>query len=263
MKQIRAGAGIGDSIYLRPIAEWFQRNGTPVRALSEYPDVFRGSEVEVGRFERVRSAPHVIIAHYAGGKASTTTTQFEDMCKSAGITKSVPMRFAWEARNHKLLNELRIQAAHRPIILVHGGRAPMGRIDGYGAELMPERGGFEVALAALDDCFLIRVGKGAQLYPLNVDCDLNGKTTVGDILDIASICHGVVAQCSFAVPLAEVFDRPLLGIWSARGLASKDKFISAITPHKIYQGARSRHVIDNWDPSRIQEVARASLRFVG
>jgi len=251
--RIRGGSGLGDSIYLRPIVEHLICNGEIVTVLSDYPGVFIGAAVEVEPFGRERID---VLAHYVAGKNDPTTTQWQDVCRSAGV--SVALRFDWTVQNQPLLESLVTKAAGRPIILVHGGRAPMGRTDGFGAELLPEREAFEAVLGVLAECFLVRVGKAAQLYPLRADVDLNGSTSVSDLLDIASVCEGVVAQCSFAVPLAEVFDKPLLAVWAARGLsAGRHQYIKSITPRKVLSGPKSRFVIDGWPTEKIQEAARA------
>lgn len=250
--RIRGGAGLGDAIYIRPIAEHFVRAGEKVTVCSGYPEVFLGSGAAVEPFDRFNIQ---VLAHYVNGKRDTTTNQWQDICKSAGV--SVPLRFNWQVRNPQLLEAIKTDAAGRPLILVHGGRTPMGRTDGFGAELLPKRDAFTAALAALKGCFLVRVGKGADLYPLPVDVDMNGGTSVSDLLDMATICAGVVGQCSFAIPLAEVFDKPLLVVWAAHGMQSNmHPYIRAITPQKVLSKPTSRFVVDDWPVEKIHEAAR-------
>jgi len=197
-----------------------------------------------------------VLAHYTAGKRDPTTNQWQDICRSAGI-KEIPLRFDWTVRNQTLIEAMRADAGGRPLIVVHGGRTPMGRTDGFGAELLPERPAFVAALAALEGCFLVRVGKGADLYDLPVDVDLNGATSVSDLLDIATICDGVVGQCSFAIPLAEVFDKPLLVVWAASGMSEyRHPYIRQITPQKVLSKPTSRFVVDDWPIEKIQEVVR-------
>lgn len=251
MNKIRGGRGLGDALYIRPIAEALVKSGGPVVALSDYADVFNGSGARVEPFNRNGGN---IIAHYVHGKQNPHTTQWQDVCRSAGIT--VPLRFEWKTRTTVLLDGLREQAAGRPIIIVHGGRAPMDRMDGFGMELLPEKSAFHAALNALDDCYLVQVGKAPQIYPLPTHVDLNGSTSVADLLDIASICDGIVAQCSFAIPLAEVFDKPLLAIWSAKAAKSATEFIALTTPKKVLSSPRDTYVMDSWTAKNIREVVR-------
>jgi ADP-heptose:LPS heptosyltransferase len=130
----------------------------------------------------------------------------------------------------------------------------MGRTDGFGKELLPDQRAFEAVLSQLTDCFTVRIGKGADLYPLKVSVDLNGGTSVSDLLDIGSVCDAVVGQCSFAIPLAEAFDKPALFVWAAHGMQyNMHPYIKAITPAKVLSKATSHYVMDDWTEERISD----------
>ncbi|WP_395406299.1 hypothetical protein ACHMW6_06400 [Pseudoduganella sp. UC29_106] len=233
MKRLRGGGGLGDSLYVRPICDELIRRGEEITVLTNFADVFIGSGAKVVPFSRDNVQ---ILAHYVSGKSNPDTNQWQDVCNSAGV--QAPMQFQWGVRNEDLASQARDRAAGRPIILAHGGRKPMGRMDGFAMDLMPERAGFEVALGGLSDCLTISVGGTVGLeYDMPVEWDLTGKTNVSDLLDLASLCDGVVAQCSFAVPMAECFDKPLLAIWSQRAAGSNQAYIRTITPQKVFEQA--------------------------
>ena len=253
MKRIRGGSGLGDAIYVRPIVEHFIRAGEAVTVCSNYPDVFQDTGAKVLPFDRYNID---VLAHYTVGKRNPSTTQWDDICASARVT--VPLNFDWTVKNRKLLDELRALAAGRPLILVSGGRVPMARHDGFGLELLPDRRAFYAVLEALHGCFTVQIGNAEQIYPLTTDANLSGKTSVADLFDLASSCDGLVGQCSFIIPLAEVFDKPLLVVWSASGLSTaRHVYISSITPGKILSKPSSRFVIDEWPAEKLQEDARA------
>lgn len=256
MKRIRGGSGLGDSIYIRPIAEYFISIGEQVVVCSDYADIFKGSGAKVEGFRRDRVD---VVAHYVNGKSDQTTNQWQDICKSAKV--SAPMHFEWDLQNNTLVKDLQEKADGRPIILVHGGRVPMGRTDGFGMELLPNKKVFNDVLSEFDDCFLVLVGKGEQSYKLNVDIDLNGKTSVSDIFDIAKISRAVVGQCSFAIPLAECLGKPLLAIWSSAAANSNHAYIKTITPKKILSKSSSKYIFDDWEPQRIKDTANAFRNF--
>jgi hypothetical protein len=220
--------------------------------MADYPDVFIGSGAAVEPFTRARIN---VLAHYSARKANPLTTQWRDICDTAGVGR-IPLRFDWAVRNGDLVDGLRAKAAGDPIILVHGGREPMGRIDGFGMELLPRRAAFDAALGVFADCLTVCVGNATQIYPLHVDEDLNGSTSVSDLLDLFWSCDAVVAQCSFAVPMAECFRKPLLAIWSSRGLASGNQFIRTIAPRKILEAPTSSHAMDDWSADQIMGAAR-------
>jgi hypothetical protein len=250
-KRIRGGSGLGDSIYLRPLVEQLIADGEQVTVCSNYPDVFIGTGATVEPFGRNNIQ---VLAHYTAGKSDPATNQWQDICRSARMTAE--LRFAWIVRNTALADKLRTRAFGRKIILVHGGRAPMGRTDGFGAELLPDAQAFDAVLRELGDCMLVRIGNGAELYPLPTEINLNGSTSVSDVLDVGRICDGVVAQCSFAIPLAEAFDKPLLIVWAARGLVAREAYVRQITPQKVLSKPSSTFVMDDWPMEQIQETAR-------
>lgn len=250
--RMRGGSGLGDSIYVRIVAEHLVGLGRAVTVCSNYPDLFRDLEVKIEPFGRDRIN---VLAHYTAGKANPASTQWEDVQRSAGVS-DVPLAFTWAPQNSALVAAIAERAAGRPVVLVHAGRQPMARADGFGRALLPEQAAFEQILAALSDCYLVGVGRDRPLYRLPVDEDLNGSTSVADLVDIFQACDGVLAQCSFAVPLAECFGRPLLAVWSRRGLASGNTYIARITPRKILTVHTSRHVVDDETPEVIAEAAR-------
>ena len=256
MKSIRAGSGFGDTLYLYPIVKHLLLKGESLCVRTNYPEVFADLNVPCEAFSKTATD---IVAHYVMGKQDKRTTQYEDMCRAARLDCVPPLSLCWEPRNEALLDDLRQRAAGRRMIVVHGGRAPMARTDGFGAELLPDQRAFIAALSVLDRdrFFMVRIGKATHLYPLPVELDLNNQTALTDIIDIASAAAGFVAQCSFIVPLSEMFDAPYLAVWAAKGLVSKDRYISAITPQKVLHKTSSSYVVDDWPAERIQEKARA------
>lgn len=253
MKRVRGGSGVGDAIYVRVVAEYLAKIG-PVMACSDQADIFIGAGVEVAPFSRER-IDH--LAHYTAGKNDTRTTQWQDVCRAAGIPE-IPLSFVWTVRNQILIDDLKAMAKGRPIILVHGGRAPMARTDGFGAELLPKRAAFDGVLDALQGCFTVEVGKGTELYPLRADVDLCGRTSVSDLLDIGWSCDGVIGQCSFVVPIAECFDKPLLAIWASHGMEhTRHPYIRTITPQKVLAKATSSFIVDDWPIEKIKEAIDA------
>ena len=253
MIRLRGGRGLGDALYVRPVAEHFVRAGEQVTVCSDHPDVFIGSGARVERFERVGCN---VVAHYTHGKARTDTNQWQDVCTLAGVG-DLALSFKWTIQRTELVRDLKAMARGKPIIMVNGGRAPMGRHDGFAQEMLPRRAAFDQVLAALEGCFTVEVGKGAELYPLIADVDLADRTSVADLLDIATISAGLVGQCSFMIPLAEAFDKPLLCVWAAKGLTSATEFIRLCTPQKILSKPTSRWVMDDWSEAKIQEAAVA------
>jgi hypothetical protein len=253
VKRIRGGAGLGDAIYLRPIVEHLLAKGEQVTVCTSYGAVFDGLTVKIEPFDRFNID---VLAHYTAGKRRPGTNQWDDLCASAGI--EVALKFPWAIKNTELITKLKAIADGRPLVLVSGGRAPMARTDGFGMELLPRREAFEGALEAVRDCMLVQIGRAQQIYPLKTELDLNGSTSITDLFDLACACDGVIGQCSFVIPLAEVFDKPLLIVWAAEGMSpARHWYISSITPQKVLSKPSSKFVVDDQPLERIQEATRA------
>lgn len=263
MIRIRSASGLGDSVYLRAIAEHFARRGEKVVACTNYPDVFKSSPVTPEPFRRTDVD---IVAHYVTGKARPGTTQWQDVCIAAGVAEPVPFSFQWWRGSTGLAERVRALAGDLPVVLVHGGRVPMNRTDGFGLKLVPERRAFEAVLEAVaGSCYLVAVGGnslrpdagGDCIFDLPCDFDLRGATTVPELLDLFQACDGVVAQVSYAVPMAEVFDRPLLAVWSTEGLADPHPYVRQIAPAKVLSKESSGYVLDSLDAPFLRDRGRA------
>lgn len=258
---IRAGSGLGDSIYLQSIARHLIERGKKVEVCSNWREVFEPirDRVLISPFRR----DHIHrVAHYTGRKYAPGTDQFQDMCLSAGIAEPVDLRLDWTVRNRLLIEKARV--AGKPIVLVMLPRTPMGRKDGFGAELLPDCRTIQAAIDAIKgQAFIVQIGSGVPLFRFTgIDLDLANRTMVRDIIDLASAAHGFLGYVSFIVPLAESFSKPALLVWSRQGLNSKadrGEFIRAITPKKILHRASSHAVIDDCSREEITQAAHALL----
>jgi len=259
LKTIRAGRGLGDSIYLASIVTHFGLHGGRLCVLSDHPDVFRhtpGARA-VEPFDRNGVD---IVSHYVMGKRNTKTTQFQDMVAAAGITEEVPLRLMWRKGTPSLIDGLR--ADGRPVVCVQMPRAPMGRTDGFGAELMPD---FEVMQSVVDavgkHASIVQIGGGAPLfYFRGLTMNLANGTTVEQLIDIAQAADGFIGYPSFVIPLAESFRKPLFAIWAKAGLRSNTDFIRLITPEKVVHHKEDAFVIT--DKNNQQEISERVDAFL-
>jgi hypothetical protein len=257
MKTIRCGRGLGDSLYLQSVVRHLVEKGNRLRVKSDFPDLFRHlPRVEVKPFDRRAD----IVAHYASSRGNTKTTQFQDCCQRAGITEPVELRLDWTATDEQFLPSLR--DLPRPIVLVQLPRAPMARTDGFGMELLPDCRVIQRAINLLRSrCVIVQVGAGTPLFRFDgIDLDLANKTTVRQLVDVASIADGFLGYCSFLIPLAESLSKPALVVWSSRGLKSGHLLIRQITPKKIIEKPSTVAVIDNAAPEELERACDAFIR---
>lgn len=256
MRRMRGGMGLGDALYVQSVARHLVERGQAIRVCTAWPDVFRQLLVSTAPFSRQVD----ILAHYSARKGKVGTTQFEDCCQTAGIREPVELRLDWKVEDEALVAWLKEAANDRPIVIVGMPRSPMGRTDGFGAEVLPDCRVIQKVIDRLKKrgALIVQIGAGASLYGFEgIDVDLANKTKVGQVLDISTAATAFVGYCSFLVPLAESLSKPALFVWSKRGLRSGVPYIAAITPKKILQKTSSRFVIDDANDEEIREAADA------
>lgn len=255
MKTIRGGNGLGDSLYVQSVARHLIKQGDKLEVCTSWPDVFRPLDVTIAKFRRARVD---IVAHYVQRKQIRETTQFEDCCIQAGISEPVELRLDWQPVKD-------LVQSRKPVIVIGLPRLPMGRKDGYGRDLLPDCAVIQRTIDVLKGkAFLVQVGSGEPLYKFSgLDLDLANKTTVCDLLDIAYGADGFLGYCSFLIPLAESFDKPLLTVWSSTGLKSSVNFIRTVKPHKLLHKSTSRFVMDNCADSELVVAADELLEQAG
>jgi hypothetical protein len=259
MISLRAGRGLGDSLYLQGVARHLVERGQEVEVCTPWPDVFRplAGNVKVSPFRKDRLDR---VAHYVSRKTIMDTDQFTDCCISAGITEKVDFRLDWQ-----VVNPLWRDKLNRPVVLVQLPRDPMDRKDGYGMELLPDCRTLQRAIDLLRErgAFVVQIGKGAPLYNLrNLSLDLANVTNVADVLDLAFLADAVLGYCSFIAPLAECLNKPALLVWSQRGLRSRNPFIRQIVPAKIFNKPSSQAVMDDCSDAELIGAVDALLAKV-
>lgn len=260
MKNIRGGMGLGDALYVQSVVRHLVGKGERLRVRTAWPEVFSqlGPAVATAEFTRANVQ---ILAHYSVRKGIDGTTQFEDCCIAAGIKGPVELRLDWRPTGQELIH--RIRSAGRPIVCVQLPRSPMGRKDGFGAELLPDCRVIQAAIDVLRQrALIVQVGSGVPLFEFTgIDIDLANQTSVSQLLDVASVADAFLGYCSFLLPLAESFDKPALLVWSSKGLRSAQTFIRRITPQKvIHKPATTQAVVDNWPRDRIMGAVDGFLR---
>ena len=241
MKAIRGGAGLGDALYTQAVARHLVLKGERLRVHTYWPDVFRYLPVETAPFTR---AGIDILAHYSLRKGVVGTDQFQDVCITAGIREPVELRLDWTATSDL---PKRMLDHGKPIVCVQLPRAPMGRTDGFGKELLPDCRVIQRLIDGLQGrALVVQIGSGTPLFQFKgIDVDLANKTTVCELIDLATVTHGFLGYVSFIVPLAESLDKKALLVWSRKGTKAGHEYVRRITPQKILHKPSSRYVFDD------------------
>lgn len=263
MIAVRSGKGLGDNLYLQSIVRHLTERGERVEVCTHYPDVFRplAGKVTLSAWRRDRISR---VAHYVERKTIKDTDQFVDCCIRAGITERIDLNLDWSPLNRSLVDL--VWSQRKPVIIVQMPREPMGRTDGYGADLLPDCRALQRAIDHIGArATFVQIGAGEPLYRFRgIDIDLANQTTVSDLIDVAWAADAALGYCSFMVPLAESLRKPLFLVWSSRGLRSRNEFIRQITPGKIiHRPETTRFAMDDAEDDELQRSADAFLEQAG
>lgn len=252
LRSVRSGKGLGDSFYLQSVVRHLVEQGqTNIEVCTSWPTVFMPltGKIKVSAFRRdfIDSS-----FHYISRKRVPDTDQFTDCCIAAGIREKVDLRLDWQPINRKLVGNLK--QGGKPIVLVQLPRSPMGRSDGFGNDILPDCRAIQRAIDRIGDrAFTVQVGSGKPLFKFKgLSLDLANRTSVADLLDVASISSGALGYCSFIVPLAESLNKPVLLVWSRRATVSRNDFVRVITPKKIFNKDTSRFIMDDCSASELE-----------
>ena len=242
MKAIRGGAGLGDSIYMQSVVRHL---GGELEVCTNYPDVFRGLNVKLSPFRKTNIQ---ILAHYSMRKGVQGTTQFEDVCHTAGIREPVDLRLDWTPTSDP--------GIEGPFLCVQLPRTPMGRTDGFGKELLPDCRVIQRLIDKAKDRYtIVQIGSGEPLYRFTgIDVDLANQTTVAQLIDVVNASDACLGYPSFIVPLAESLDKPVTVVWSRRGLKAAHEYVRRITPAKVLHKKSSRYLIDDATEEQIAQA---------
>lgn len=253
--RIRGGSGLGDAIYLQSIARHFVDEGFCPEVCCDWPDVFRplAGRVDVVPFRRTQIDR---LAHYSRRRGIAGTSQFEDGCIEAGIKCNVDFRLDWSVTT-TLADSW--NPARKPIIVVQMPRPPFGRSDGFGMEFLPDCWRIQAAIDHIGKrAYLVQVGTGEPLFTFTgIDLDLTNKTSVCDLLDVATLADAFLGYCSFIVPLAEAQFKPAMLVWSHKGIASRHQVVRQMTPAKVLHRKSSLWVMDDASEKELRDCADA------
>ena len=259
-RRIRGGMGLGDALYVQGVVRHLVGQGKKLVVHTAWPDVFIPHKGMV-KCEPFTRANINILAHYSLRKIFPGTSQFRDCCLQAGITEKINLKLDWQTLNQPLIDSL-----PKPYVLVQLPRNPMNRTDGFGKELLPDCRVIQKVIDRVKPhASIVQIGAGKPLFEYaGIDVDLSNRTSVTDLLDVGLNAAGFIGYCSFAIPLAESFDKPGLYVWSRMGLQSKEHYIHTITPRKVIEKPHlSRTIIDDCSVEDIGQAATLFLQAVG
>jgi hypothetical protein len=232
---LNAPKGLGDAIYLRAIVLHLLERGDEPTVFTRWPDVFADIPATVKRVEDVTGAEdlrHAMYCLFCRVPAVRALDQFALACLQAGILEPVALRMDWKIKNDRLVDDIRRRAGSRRILLFQ----PVKCANADQEALRPKQDSFARFIAG-GDGFRVKVGNPAHIRAGDAtpcDLDLIGKTSISDVFDVASVIDSIYCEPCFLLPLAEAMDKPVVCMFSRRGLASKVERVYNVTPERLF-----------------------------
>jgi hypothetical protein len=251
---IKGASGLGDTVYLYPIAKHFSTKYDTVHLMSNYPEIFESipnvichkhlklNYVPIVEGDKVRKKEVDIRFTYGPRKHKIGTSQYEDMylwaIENFNINfPKLELEIPWEIKNKELISTVRMIAnkrSERKIAVVAAPYQPFGREDKFGDEIKIKP---EMIQYICDDLkemgyLVIVVGNEYALYEPICEYNLIGSTTVSDLFDLVSVADLTVTQIGNLLPISEVLGKKNITIFSENIPNCDHKFLKAITPDK-------------------------------
>lgn len=259
-KTIRSGSGVGDNIYLHSVVRHLAKQNPQIHysVRTRFPELFcqLPKNVSTEEFSKVRCD---IVSHYSTRKRIKDTDQYQDMLITAGLPKESEFATDWQVMNKGFTDGVLKASGGKPIVIVNQPRAPMGRRDGFGLEILPDSDVFDYTALQVKEllgAYLVQIG-GKEADAMHecphIDLSLVGKTSLKGIMDLGRIASAGFGQCSQIIPLMEIFDKPVMIAWGHRVAQSKEEYVRTILPEKILHGKKSSWVFGNWSNEKIYE----------
>jgi len=266
---IKGASGLGDTIYLYPIAKHFSTLYDTVHLMSDYPELFES-------LPKVKCFPHKKLNYiplgegkkqpidlrctYGPRKHKPGTSQFEDMLifgKHSLKGQNHPhwnmpeleLKIDWSIKNEELVRTTKAVAKGRKICVVAAPYEPFGREDEWGAVLRIKPEVIQdICTRYRESILFITIGNKYTLHRPTVEHDLVEQTTVSDLMDLVSISDICLSQIGNLLPMAEALGKKNFIVFAEGIKQASHPFISSITPQKtIHFKHLNKSVYDSSD----------------
>ncbi len=253
---IKGASGLGDSIYLVPIAKHYSTDYDQINIMTNYPMLFEHlPKVKCYKHEKLNyiripggQIPINQRFTYGARKYTPGTSQYTDYLMFGNVDTNIPLEMDWAVRSTELIGNIKKNAMGDKICILSAPYVPFGRVDEWGAILRIKP---DIMQAIVDkyknDIYFVQVGNEFALHRIKgVQLDLISKTSVADLLDLVSICDIGLSQIGNLLPLCECLNKKNFLIFSQDAMQSENRFCAAITPDKtVHYKDLNLSVIDN------------------
>lgn len=224
--------GLGDQIQAIPIMKALLKRDKSLQLVTKYPELWDGICKTHPFYPGCKRDKRV---SYVSRRPMKHTTQFQDVCLIAGVSKDLSPRIDWKIKNIKLVEKIKEKAFFdnkKKICLFKYPYDAMGQ-NGRFKEVVPRREPFDLIINHFKDILFVDID--------TID------TSVTDLLDLAYSADCLLAQIGHFLPLADAFDKPILLIFAKAGFSHKTPFINGIRPVKFINKDTTHTAVDDED----------------
>jgi hypothetical protein len=221
-KIIHGASGLGDAVYLYPIAKRLLDEGHDVTILTNYPTIYETLKCKTAPFDKTKGESY----SYVNRKHIPETDQYIDMCINAEMYPNYPpltMDYQSKALYH-----------YEPIAVVVAPCVPFGQSYRPDYEcIMPNVKAMDDYIETLKrDYTIIQVGKN-PIIKLYSDVDLTGNTTLDEYINLLFNADLIVSQVGNALSFAEAFNNKATIFFPLNARNSDNQFLRTITAEKV------------------------------
>lgn len=246
VRRLNGPKGLGDAIYLRALVLHLLAAGDTVEVYTSWPEVFVGLPITVERadgYGDYGTLTHMTACMNCQVPHIARLDKFTLACLQAGVSDPVELKLDWKVRNAALINDIVKRSDGRKIFLFQ----PLKIAHNIEQVLIaPHRLAYRKFVSDKSDHFRVKVGSPefieANDHPPS-DYDLVGRTSVGDVFDIATHADLVFGDLNYLHILAQALDRRFVIMCSRRGLASNIKRVAGMRPDRFIQKPHLGHAI--------------------
>jgi hypothetical protein len=238
--------GLGDGLLVRVAAMEWLRRGEEVRVYTYWPELFHDLPVELATGTPYRDGQSDVYGCAACMHCRrpdvVPLSMFTRSCHQCGLQEVPELDLAWTVTNQAPLDRVRRKANGKPILIFQ----PPKIANGEEQELYnPRAEDFNRWLDGRTDYYRVKVGhpSAAQEFR-DAPCELNlfNKTTVKEMLDLATIGDLFFSQVCFIPTLAESLNKRSVCMFTRRQLSAKSNKVRNLTP-EVFLHKRHLHEV--------------------
>lgn len=209
--RIKTHLGLGDAVYSYSVVKYLLKKHHDITVLTKYPIVFSNLPVKT---ETIFDKRYDLFLKYTD-KRHKSTTQFEDICESAGITERIPFRLDWKINFSSEFKENYFdyisKSGKKICVIKEPCAAHMDKLSNSFRMAPASQKVQDFINRNRNDFFFVSVGLNDKYQQRleNINLDLNDKISLSDFITLVKYSDAVATQIGHLVPLAQAFNKKL------------------------------------------------------